>query len=581
MVLSSKDATNLKNVLKKVIKDATQEDEGIDDDEDIRPRKSQGGNNSKKLLNYDLQILQNWCAEHRGMKVTVAIQDTEAFDGGIMADLVSLLSAYLDRIPFVLLLGVATSVDIFHEKLPKSIIRLMKGAKFDVVMPEECLSRVFNDAILSSKSRLRLGATLAEYLLKRQKEHTTSVSAFLAALKYAYMAHFFGNALSILSTYSHDKDRIDELLQPEHFEAIRNLPSFRAFIEHNLCSSPSPQTAKDIRLLLTSDPHLLTSLLPAAQACTAYTSTLTQALEVLEAARACMSNQSSPLPRHELYPRALRGDLTAQSPLVRDLLLSIKKMNSASMLHLLSRVCSVPLPEELQQSLLGLKDEISALLSTSAKSVLTSEFDLATQGDTTLRATVVSKRVQLSEKKSHFTQEESTYSSLVKSVHAAFEGYFSSSLSAPPPEAWLTEIFFFDALSPHRDVFAPRFRGSVERALAHPGDYLGCECCNLDEEDEETTGSGGITPAMPPACILYKLYLESGPLVNTFDLWSAFWSIVGDEGLEDQEGGEGGLGREMAQALFYQGLAELKTMGFVKVSKRKTDHLAKLAWKGL
>lgn len=90
MVLSSKDATNLRGVLKKLIKDATQEDQGLDDEEDaVVTKKMQGA----KLLNYDLQILQNWCQEptHEGLKVTVAIQDTEAFDGNILSDLVSLM----------------------------------------------------------------------------------------------------------------------------------------------------------------------------------------------------------------------------------------------------------------------------------------------------------------------------------------------------------------------------------------------------------------------------------------------------------------------------------------------------------
>lgn len=35
------------------------------------------------------------------------------------------------------------------------------------------------------------------------------------------------------------------------------------------------------------------------------------------------------------------------------------------------------------------------------------------------------------------------------------------------------------------------------------------------------------------------------------------------------------------RALFYRGLAELKYLGMIKISKRKTDHLQKLAWKGL
>ena len=35
------------------------------------------------------------------------------------------------------------------------------------------------------------------------------------------------------------------------------------------------------------------------------------------------------------------------------------------------------------------------------------------------------------------------------------------------------------------------------------------------------------------------------------------------------------------RALFYRALADLKYLGMIKHSKKKTDHMAKLAWKGL
>lgn len=86
IVLTSKDATNLKSTLKKLIKDATLQDEGLDDEDD----EVIVGRKGARLLNYDLQILQNWCKIHEKQKVIIAIQDTEAFDGNILSDLISL-----------------------------------------------------------------------------------------------------------------------------------------------------------------------------------------------------------------------------------------------------------------------------------------------------------------------------------------------------------------------------------------------------------------------------------------------------------------------------------------------------------
>ena len=136
-------------------------------------------------------------------------------------------SAYLDRIPFTLLLGVATSIEIFHEKVPKSIIRLMRGEKFDVEKAEECLAKIFNNATIGTESVLRLGPSFSDFLLRRQKNHTQSIQAFVVALKYAYMSHFYANPLSIFLAFVDDLDGLDEALKPEYLEAVRNLPSFR------------------------------------------------------------------------------------------------------------------------------------------------------------------------------------------------------------------------------------------------------------------------------------------------------------------------------------------------------------------
>lgn len=92
-------------------------------------------------------------------------------------------SAYMDRIPFTLLMGIATSVEIFHEKLPKSTIRLMKGDKFDVERAEECLAQIFNDSMIGENPILRLGPTVCDFLLERYRDHNQSIQAFVGALK--------------------------------------------------------------------------------------------------------------------------------------------------------------------------------------------------------------------------------------------------------------------------------------------------------------------------------------------------------------------------------------------------------------
>ncbi|TGZ79618.1 hypothetical protein EX30DRAFT_333163 [Ascodesmis nigricans] len=572
VILTSKEASNLKGTLKKLIRDATEQSGDLDeDDEEVIV-----GRKGAKLLNYDLQILANWCAIHQGKKVIVAVQDTEAFDSGILADLVSLFGAYQDRIPFVLLLGIATSLEIFHEKLPKAVIRLMEGEKFDVERAEEYLAQVFNDAVLGKDCLLRLGPTLCNFLVDRQHDHTQSIQTFVAGLKYMYMTHFYANPLSIvLASVGENGLPLRQVLSDIHYKAVRQLPSFKQTIE----SCIAEERTKIVREMLNNDSALAREMEKASQRCLLYGVEVSRALGVFDIARSC-SSSGSRITRSELYSRVLAGELTTQSPLVRELLMLVKRSNSESATKLLKTLLqsNYLLDSTYEDVLEELLDEIQDL-STEAggkkKKNLTSEFDVV---DNALRTTAVSRRIQISEHKSGLSTKDSEYSKIIQKVHDVFEQMFSRAFR-PTKDLFLNEIFFYDYLSPHQEVFSPKQRSAVEDGLARPSEYLNCECCYLDDDEKENV----LKSTNPVTSIAYQLYLESGVLINAFDLYQAFHTILegGEEESDEEEGGGGQIDEKTAQALYYRTVAELRYMGFVKPTRKRVDHLQKFAWKGL
>lgn len=583
VVLTSKDASNLKATLKKLIKDATTEqDRSLDlEDEDQLVVGKKGGM-GPKLLNYDLQILQDWCANHKGRKIVVAIQDTAPFESTVLADLISLLNSYLDRIPFVLLLGIATSLEIFHDKLPKATIRMMQGEKFDVQRAEECLAKIFDDAMLGEQSVLRLGPSVCRFLVERQKNHTQSIQTFVSALKYAYMSHFYANPLSVIIAYA-DKPE-DMHLSKEHLECIRNLPSFRRFIEFELgedCDISS------IRRCLEDDSFLEVMTVSWITRCRKYARQVGQSVKVFESIRS-ISTAPCP-PSYELFQKVLTGELHSKSPMVRDLLLSIKKMNSRTLWSLIEavkeRVDGVE-SEDLTIDKVSPCQTMIENLESQTKGVekaLASAFDTAKSDS--LRSTAVSKKIQQSQHKLELSKDEIAYTQIVQKVHDILSEYFEYNFQEMKSFC-LYDVFFYDLNSPHGEVFAPRARATIERALSRPVDYLGCECCELSsaESDAEKSGvEGTIKSSHPPTCIIYQLYLEGGALINSYDLWNAFFTVI--EGDHDGGGGEDqsqhGVDKLTAQALFYRSVAELKFLGFVKNTRKRVDHLQKLAWKGL
>jgi origin recognition complex subunit 3 len=175
----------------------------------------------------------------------------------------------------------------------------------------------------------------------------------------------------------------------------------------------------------------------------------------------------------------------------------------------------------------------------------------------------VAQKVQLSKRESILSNHDTAFTSAIDNFAGILEEYFNFD---SPLHLFLHEIWIYDSKSPYREVFTPRPRYAIERALSVPHDYLGCTCCKASTD--------GLSSSQPPTAILYQLYLETGGLINVFDLWSAFYTIMGADDEEERD-------ERSCLVQFYRALADLRLLGMVKHSKKKTDHLAKLSWKGL
>lgn len=268
----------------------------------------------------------------------------------------------------------------------------------------------------------------------------------------------------------------------------------------------------------------------------------------------------------EMYIQAMSNSLI-ESASFEDILASIKKLSSDALNDLLEDLIETLSSSDAVTELQEIRDDLNQLTTslTDSTTPLRSAYDIH---HSTLRTTVVAQKVSLSKNSSKLSTEDNTYTKIVDRVFDTLSNHFRTTL-INPSDLFLHEVLIYDAKSPHREVFTAKPRFAIERALSSPHDYLGCECCSAGE-------GAGLEALQPATAVLYQLYLESGSIINTADLWEAFWTIVGAEGGEDEEGE-----KERALALFSRSLAELRYMGMIKGSRKKADHLAKLAWKGL
>ncbi|KFA74810.1 hypothetical protein S40288_03511 [Stachybotrys chartarum IBT 40288] len=551
--MRSSDAVTLKAALKKVIRDVTAS-LIQDDDDDL-----QIGQQDRRYLDYDLEALHVFTKTHEFDHIFIAFQDSEGFDSGMLSDLIMLFNSWRPRIPFVLLFGVATSVDLLQARLLKAACRVIYGAQFDVVQTSTILETVFQTAVAACDVPLRLGASTLRGMLDRQHDQVAGIQAFIASLKYAYMSHFFANPLSLL--LSADASGADAL-QAEHLEAIRNLPSFRNSVETSIDRGSSDDLAHAKSLLL-DDQYLLAQVKLAIGQKQKWTKRLVRSLLISKAAGA----QAGTFP--EAYTAAINEGVSVvdQSP-ISD---RVQRLSATELIELLDRVLSLlgegdvdlalePSNEaedvQLQESIRQHLDGMKLLQKIAEEQGFTLHSKYSGQSKV-MRTTVIAQRVQLSQDSADLRDEDKQFTEIVDEVI----GLLSSTVEvADPKNIFLAESWLYDSKSPLRDVLIPRPRGVFERCLTRPQDYLGCSCCKDEGADIQAT-----SPATP---ILHHLYLEAGNLINVADLWSAFHAIVSRE--EEDE--------RAALVMFYRGLAELRALGFIRPSKKKTDHVAKLKW---
>lgn len=389
------------------------------------------------------------------------------------------------------------------------------------------------------------------------------------------MCHFYANPLSVLLSQFAGPP------QPEHNEALRNLPSFRAHVEEAV----EAQRLEHARSLLQDDAYLAQERLAVLKTTQRWEDTLLRSLALLTA---------SEVPQKDfitLYIDALADgvDLHSEDSNVLD---SIKRMSSDDISSLLQRLINAINTGDPELGLQGWASEDKRAVRTLSEMTeqlasLESRAQLSgnplrnrySAQSRMLRTTVVAQKVQLSQDESNLTTDDRVLTNLIENLLE----FLAKTISCQAADSiFLHELWMYESRSPHKDVFIPRPGTIFERALSRPHDYLACSCCS-------TVFYGGNAATLPTTSLLYHLYQETGALMNVADMWSAFYAMVGKSDIEDEPKpkksksrsksvDKDGYDERTALVLFYKGFADLKAMGFVKATRRRQDHVAKNKW---
>ena len=97
--------------------------------------------------------------------------------------LTTCVSSWLDRIPFVLLFGIATSVEIFEGTLPRSMVNRLQGSRFGVQNSMNLVDLIYGNLQKRRNGILWLGHNVSSILFGKSRDHFQSLESFCNGFK--------------------------------------------------------------------------------------------------------------------------------------------------------------------------------------------------------------------------------------------------------------------------------------------------------------------------------------------------------------------------------------------------------------
>ena len=88
-----------------------------------------------------------------------------------------------EKLPITLIFGIATSLEIFQERLPVASLRHLRGKQFDVVQRQELLEEIFLATISGDGVPFRVGPSLVNAIMGRQRDHIQTIDDFIDNLQ--------------------------------------------------------------------------------------------------------------------------------------------------------------------------------------------------------------------------------------------------------------------------------------------------------------------------------------------------------------------------------------------------------------
>ncbi|XP_067882717.1 origin recognition complex subunit 3 isoform X2 [Heterodontus francisci] len=505
--------------------------------------------------------------------IVIIFKDLESFLPKVLQDFIIISSNYIQQLPLVLVFGIATSPITIHRMLPHAVSSLLCIELFQSLSCTDHLATVIDKLVLTTEFPFKLSGKVLQVLISIFLYHDFSVRNFVKGFQLSLLEHLYSQPLSVLCCTPEEANARVQNLTHDDCELIRQVPSFMGYVEH--------QDAEKQVGLLTNDQCLKDDVQKLLTGLHVYHKNYFLVLK-------CLHVFISSLPKYPLGKQIRELHITC---LERNVWETEEYSSAFQLLGMMAKDELVCL----------LQKCIEVLKSYKQQKVLTDRMQKLKEFLTKFqKLDDVAPGVEVKEDEDHKTsprkslQKKTDLYQLQKTLMEMKKSRRSKKLSRfevlrievlefvdklvrqyllPPETQPLHEVVYFSAASTLRRHLNAAPRTALQTALSNPYYYL--------RNDVLRSDGGTITSTAPDICIVYKLHLECGRLINLYDWLQAFVTVVSAAEGKDPDKMSSGQVDEVLHARFIRAVSELEFLGFIKATKQKTDHVARLTWGGV
>lgn len=581
--VQAKECSALKHLMQKVLERLIGVDVSMDDEDDdggphntpVHQRRVHCSLNS--LCDWYAMVTKKYAATSPGKTCTlmskpqlskppivVIFKDLEAFHPQVLQDFTVICSRYIQTLPLMFVFGIATSPSTIQHMLPHSVSSLLCIELFQSLSCTQHLATVTDKLVLNHKFPFKLTGKMLQVLVSIFLYHDFSVRNFIKGFQLALVEHFHSQPLSILCCPKKEALAHAQKLSHQDIERIRQLPSFMRHVENQ-----EPQKQVE---LLTNDERVKEECQTLVKSLRRYHKNYYPVLRCLHSLTFCLPKHPLGKQIRELHISCLEKSIweTEEYQTAMQYLKLLAKdeliTNLQKCLDILINCKSKKMQTALKQ-LQNYLEKFNQLDRLSAEELIQEalpEKDLQKKTDL-----FQLKKTLLEMKESRRTKKMTPFEILRNQVLDFVDTLVRTHL-APPESQPLNEIYYYGSSGVIRKHLNATPRTALQTALSHPHFYL--------QHKDLQTEDGTVSNAAPDICIVYKLHLECGRLINLYDWLEAYSTVV--SAVKDSRTNDDSKVDELKHARFIQAVSELEFLGFVKSTKQKTDHVARLTWGG-